>query len=169
MIRKFSVFTLAIAVLTLSPFCHAQTQEQSLESDIEVAKAEMRAEKAAIISGAMNFKDQDAAAFWPIYRQYEHERSTVNDLRGAVIKEYAEKYPNLPDADAKEMTEKMLDYDSRIAALKRKYFNKFNKVLPAFTVTRFFQLDHRIDLMIDMKVETSLPPLTERQYPNQEQ
>jgi len=62
----------------------------------------------------------------------------------------------------------MLDYESRIAVLKKKYFNKFNKVLPAFTVTKFFQLDHRIDLMIDMKVEASLPLLTE-QYPHQEQ
>jgi len=168
MIRKWPLLTMTITALMLTPFCHSQSQEHNLASDIEVAKAEIRVEKSTIISATMNFSDKDAAVFWPIYRQYEYERSSLNDLRGAVIKEYAEKYPNLPDADAKAMTEKMLDYDSRIAVLKKKYFNKFNKVLPAFTVTKFFQLDHRIDLMIDMKVEASLPPLTE-QYPHQEQ
>jgi hypothetical protein len=37
-------------------------------------------------------------------------------------------------------------------------------VLPALTVTKFFQLDRRIDLLMDMNVEVSLPPLTQAQY-----
>jgi hypothetical protein len=45
--------------------------------------------------------------------------------------------------------------------LKKKYYKKFNKALPALTVTEFFQLDRRIDLMMDMQVESSLPPLTQ--------
>jgi hypothetical protein len=44
--------------------------------------------------------------------------------------------------------------------LKKRYFKKFNKVLPAFTVTKFFQVERRIDLLMDMKVESALPPLT---------
>ena len=58
------------------------------------------------------------------------------------------------------MAQRMFDYDSRIAALKKRYFKKFNKVVPALTVTKFFQLEHRIDLLMDMKVESALPPLT---------
>jgi hypothetical protein len=48
--------------------------------------------------------------------------------------------------------------------LKKKYYKKFNKVLPALTVAKFFQLERRVDLMMDMQVESSLPPLTEAQY-----
>ena len=76
----------------------------------------MWAEKATIISATMNFSDKDGAAFWPIYRQYEHERSMLDDGRVVVIKEYTEKYSNLTDADAKAMAERMFEYDSRIAA-----------------------------------------------------
>lgn len=168
MIRKPAPLALTIVMLTLSPFCFSQSPEHSLISDIEVAKANMRADKTMIIRAAMNFREKDAAAFWPIYRQYEHERSSLNDLRGTVINEYAEKYPNLSNAEAKAMAQQMFECDSRIAALKKKYFKKFNKALPALTVTKFFQLDHRIDLMMDMKVEASLPPLTAAQYPDQE-
>lgn len=57
----------------------------------------------------------------------------------------------------------MLECDSQLAELKRKYFKKFNKVLPALTVTTFFQLERRVDLMMDMQVEASLPPLTQAQ------
>ncbi|MGO9346431.1 MAG: hypothetical protein ACLPZJ_08605 [Terriglobales bacterium] len=128
----------------------------------------MQADRTTIVGEAMNFSDQDAAAFWPIYRQYEYERSTLDDGRVAVIKEYTDKYPTLTDAEAKAMAERMFEYDSRLAVLKKKYFRKFNKVLPALTVTKFFQLDRRIDLMMDMKMESALPPLTQAQYTGQE-
>jgi hypothetical protein len=123
----------------------------------------MQADRATIITAGMDFSDKDAAAFWPIYRRYEYERSTLDDSRVVVIKEYTQKYPNLSDSEAKAMAERMFDFDSRLAALKRKYFKKFNKVLPALTVTKFFQLERRIDLLMDVQVESSLPPLTQAQ------
>ena len=128
----------------------------------------MQADRATIITQAMNFSDKDAAAFWPIYRKYEYERSMVDDRRVAVIKEYAEKYSALSDGDAKAMAERMLDCESRLTELKKTYFKKFDKVLPAFTVAKFFQLEHRLDLLVDMKVESSLPPLSRPQQTEQE-
>ena len=88
----------------------------------------------------------------------------MDDRRASVIKEYTQKYPNLTDAEAKAMADQMLDCESRITELKKKYYKKFNKVLPGLTVTKFFQLDRRIDLMMDMQVEASLPPLTQANY-----
>jgi hypothetical protein len=159
MICKSALLMITFSMLALSPLCRAQNQELSTASAIEVARADIGADRAKIITQAMNFSDKDAAAFWPIYRKYEYQRSTVDDRRVAVIKEYAEKYSTMTDADAKSMAERMFDYESRLAALKKTYFKKFNKVLPALTVTKFFQLEHRIDLLVDMKVESSLPPL----------
>jgi len=166
-VRNSVLLTITFAMLALSPLCRAQTQELSMTSAIEVVRADMGADRAKIITEAMNFSDKDAVAFWPIYRKYDYERSTVDDRRVAVIKEYAEKYSTLTDADAKSMAERMFDCDSRLAALKKRYFKKFNTVLPAFTATKFFQLEHRIDLLMDMKVESSLPPLTRPQYAEQ--
>jgi hypothetical protein len=159
MIRKSVLLTMMFAMLALSPLCRAQSQEPSIDSAIEVARADMRADRTTIITAAMNFSDQDAAAFWPIYRQYEYERSKLDDRRAVVIKDYVQKYSSLTDADAKAMAEQMFSCESRLATLKKTYFKKFNKVLPALTVTKFFQLDRRVDLLMDMKVESSLPPL----------
>jgi hypothetical protein len=125
----------------------------------------MRADRATIITATMNFTQKEAAAFWPVYRQYDNERATLDDDRVVVIKEYTEKYPNLTDADAKGMAERMFEYDSRLAGLKKIYYKKFNKVLSALTVTKFFQLERRIDLLMDMKVESALPPLTQPPQP----
>jgi hypothetical protein len=172
LIHKFVLLAITFAMFAISAVCRAQGQEPNgdlnqnpnLDSAIEVARADMRAQKATIISEGMNFNAKDGAAFWPIYRQYENQRASLDDSRVAVIKQYAQKYPNLTDAEAKAMAERMFEYDSRLAELKKKYFKKFNKVLPALTVTTFFQLDRRIDLLADMNVESSLPPLTQAQY-----
>jgi len=163
-ICKSVLLTIAFVMLAFSTLGHAQDQEPSVSSVIEVARAGMQADRATIITSTMNFSDKEAAVFWPIYRQYEYERSKLDDLRVVVIKEYTQKYPNLTDAEAKAMAERMFECDSRQIALKKTYFKKFNKVLPALTVTKFFQTERRIDLMMDMNVEASLPPLTQAQY-----
>jgi hypothetical protein len=41
--------------------------------------------------------------------------------------------------------------------LKRKYFKEFEKVMPANRVARFFQVDHRLDLLIDLQLAAQLP------------
>lgn len=165
---RLLLLAITFAVFALPSLCRAQDQEQqpqpNFDSAIEIARANMRVDRVNIITGGMNFNDKEGAAFWPIYRLYEHERSTLDDSRVAVIKEYTQKYPDLSDAEAKAMAERMFEYDSRLAALKKTYYKKFNKVLPALTVTKFFQLERRLDLLMDMNVEASLPPLTQAQY-----
>ena len=162
--KNCALLVTTFAMLAFCPLGRAQDQEPDIDSTIAMARANMRADRTALITTGMNFTDKEGAAFWPIYQQYEYERSKLDDRRAAVIKEYAQKYPNLTDADAKAMAEQMLECDSRLAELKRKYYKKLNKVLPALTVAKFFQLEHRVDLMMDMQVESSLPPLTEAQY-----
>ena len=161
MMKNFALLAVTFAMFALCPLGRAQDQEPTIDSTIAMVRANMQADRTALITAGMNFNDKDGATFWPIYQQYERERSGLDDRRAAVIKQYTQKYPNLTDAEAKAMAEQMLDCESLLAALKKKYYKKFNKALPALTVTKFFQLDRRIDLMMDMQVESSLPPLTQ--------
>ena len=163
MIKNAVFSVLTFAILAICPLGRAQDQEPNIDSSIAVIRANMQADRTTLITTGMNFNDNEGAAFWPIYREYQYERSKLDDRRSAVIKEYTQKYPNLTDAEAKEMAERMLDCESRLAELKKKYYKKFNRVLPALTVTKFFQLERRVDLMLDMQVEVALPPLTQAQ------
>ncbi len=163
--RNALLLTLALTTLALSPRCHGQTLPASVNSSIELVRAGAQADRVTTITAAMNFSDKDGAAFWPIYRKYEYERSRLDDRRVAVIKEYAAKYPSLSDSEAKDMAVKMFACDTSLAALKKKYYKKFNAVLPAYAVTKFFQVEHRYDLMMDMRVEASLPPLDQPSEP----
>src|SRR5579864_5694519 len=164
MMKNSALLVVTFAMLAFCPLGRAQDQEPAIDSIIAVVRANMQAGRTTLITTGMNFNDKEGAAFWPIYQQYQYERSRLDDRRSAVIKEYTQKYPSLTDVEAKAMAEQMLDCEVRLAELKKKYYKKFNRVLPALTVTKFFQLDRRIDLLMDMNVEVSLPPLTQAQY-----
>ena len=162
--HKAVLLTISFVVLTLSTMCWAQDQQveqPNIDTTIALVRTAMQADRDTVIGKSMGLNDKEAAAFWPIYRKYENERARLDDGRVMVIKQYAQKYPNLTDADGKEMAERMFDAESGIAALKKKYFKEFNKVLPALTVAKFFQLDHRVDLVMDMNVEANLPALAQ--------
>ncbi len=167
MSKNSALLMVTFAMLAFCALGRAQDQEPTIDSTIAVVRANMQADRTTLITTGMNFNDKDGAAFWPVYKQYEYERSRLDDDRVAVIKEYTQKYPTLTDAEAKAMAERMLECDARLIALKKKYFTKFNKVLPALTVVKFFQLERRVDLMMDMQVEASLPPLTQVNYTRQ--
>jgi hypothetical protein len=160
-LRLLTVLSVALITL-LSGRSTAQQQEPSLDSYIESLRADLRADKVAIITQAMRFNDKDAAAFWPVYKKYEYDLSNLNDQRVKLIKEYADKFATMTDADAKSMADRMFDYESRRIDLKKKYFKEFNKVLPALTVVTFFQLEHRLDLLVDLKLASDLPSLLVR-------
>lgn len=174
-VKKSLVLLLGIIIcIAVAPYVLAQdqaaspapaaTQDQGpgIDSYIESLRADVRADKVAIITEAMRFNDKDAAVFWPIYKKYEFELSKLNDQRIQVIKEYADKFSTMTDADAKMMAEKMFAFESGRVDLKKKYFKEFNKVLPALTVVKFFQLEHRLDLLIDLKLASELPSLLVR-------
>ncbi len=136
-----------------------QNDTTNVDSYIESLRADFRADKVNLITQAMRFSDKESAAFWPIYRKYEAEVTKLNDGRVAVIKSYADKYQTLTDAEAKALVEKSLALESSRTELRKKYFKEFTKVLPALTVAKFFQLEYRLDLLVNVQLASELPLL----------
>jgi hypothetical protein len=157
---------LPAVLLFLAPLYHtgavAQEQQPNTDSYIESLRADMHADKVAIITKAMNFNDKDAAVFWPIYKKYSYDLSKLDDQRVQLIKEYSQEFNTLTDAQAKDMAERLFKYQSARIDLKKKYFKEFNRALPAITVVRFFQLENRLDLLVDLALASELPPLLAR-------
>src|SRR6202000_95860 len=156
---------LPAALLLLAPFSGtgAFAQEQpSTDSYIESLRADMHADKVAIVTKAMKFNDQDGAVFWPIYKKYAYDLSKLDDQRVQLIKEYGQEFNTLTDAQAKDMADRLFKYQSARVYLKKKYFKEFTKALPAITVVKFFQLENRLDLLVDLALASELPPLLAR-------
>jgi hypothetical protein len=96
-----------------------------------------------------------------VYKRYEAELIALNDLKLSLIKDYAAGYNSnsMTDAKARELTDRALDLDGRKHALRKKYVTEFQKVLPAKTAAQFYQLDRRIDLLVDLQIAAEVPML----------
>ena len=100
---------------------------------------------------------EQSEEFWKVYKDYDHEMSKVNDLRIAVIKDYAENYDKMTDEKALEIIAKSTEFLDKRMALRKKYFAKFLEVLPATKAAKFMQLDHQISLLVDLQIAAELP------------
>ncbi len=63
----------------------------------------------------------------------------------------------LTDAQADSAVTKWLDVDQGVSALRLKYVPMFRKVLSRQNTALFYQLDRRIQLMIDLQLMLALP------------
>lgn len=153
----------ATILLSLSVFPNvsaAQSNDVSVDSYIESLRADVKADRVAIITAAMQFNDQDAKAFWPVYKKYDADISKINDQRVALIKSYANKFDTMTDADAKTMIADSLNFEAARTNTKRDYVEQFEKAgLSPLTVAKFMQLERRMDLVIDVEIASALPPL----------
>jgi hypothetical protein len=79
----------------------------------------------------------------------------------ALIKSYDEQFTTMTDADAKAIIDQShLDFESRRTDLRKKYAKNFQKAgLSSLTVAKFIQLEHRLDLLLDLKIASELPSL----------
>lgn len=160
----FAAILLSVAVFPT--FSLAQNNGPSLDSSIESLRADYRADKVDLINQVMQFNDHDSKIFWPVYRKYEAELTTVNDQRIALIKSYADKFDTMTDADAKSLIQQSLDFETRRLDATKKYVKEFEKAgLSTLTVAKFMQLEHRLDLVVDMQIAYLLPLLANKPAP----
>ena len=132
------VVWIAYGVQVMAP-AMAQGAEGNLsESDFELMRSDIRTKKATMIADRMKFSDQEAAAFWPIYRQYETELAAIN---------------------AKQLAEDVFDVDQRTLDLRGKCFGALEKTLPAKTIVRWLQLERRLQLLVDAQIAQDFPAI----------
>jgi len=149
------------SLVLLSTVAFAQTAEVTVkpltDSDIQMLRSDLQADKNEIISATMQFTDTEATAFWPVYRDYARDQQVIGDDRVKLIKDYAANYDSMDDSKAKDMMQTMITIEDRTLNLKEDYWPKFMKALGAKRAAKFYQVDNRLSLIINMQITDSVP------------
>ena len=124
---------------------------------VELFRKDVRAEKADIVGKTMKLDAAQAAAFWPVYKAYEAERQALGNQRLAVIQDLAEHFDTLNDAKAKGLLDRSFAIEDQRLALEKKYRDELLKVLPAKVVARFFQVESRLNNLINLEISSAIP------------
>ena len=132
--KYFILFTLLIPV-----FLSAQDEY------IELLRSDIRAQKVELITEVMDFSEEQANAFWPIYREFNTEREAIGDESIKVIKQYIKFYENMTDATAKELWKKSMEIKQSKLDLEKKYYKKFEKALTSKMAVKLMQVENQIN------------------------
>jgi hypothetical protein len=128
----------------------------SVDQEIAMLRSDLRSTRKQVIAANMKLTDPEAEKFWPTYDQYVTELVKINDAKYALIKEYLQN-TNMTDEQADSLSKRWLAVDESVLQLRLKYIPIFRSALSAKATAQFFQLDRRVQMMIDLQLLGSIP------------
>jgi hypothetical protein len=128
-------------------------------ADLEALRVELRSSKKQLTAEALTLTDAQATKFWPVYDQFIAELTHIHDTKYQLIAEYVNNYGKFDDKMALDYTNRMVDMDIKAAQLRAKYVPIFNRAVPGIIVATFFQIERRLQMVVDLKLATQLPIL----------
>jgi hypothetical protein len=135
----------------------ARSGQTVTDQDIQMLREDLRSQKKQIIAANMQLTDTQAEKFWPVYDAYTQETIKLGDARYALIKEYAQSYNTMTDAQANSFMKRLAAQDEAAVQLRQQWIPKFEKVLTGKQTALFFQLDRRVALLIDLQLASMIP------------
>jgi hypothetical protein len=159
--------TLSALVLLFSFSASAQTPSASTSpqappltvEQIEKLRAEVRAGKSDLIAKNVSLTSDEAAKFWPLYKQYDAAAKALNDKRFDLLKKYLDAGDKADPKMATNLVKASLQRDLDLAKLRIDYAPRFAKVLPKEKAARFIQVERALTLIADAKLASMVPLL----------
>ena len=129
----------------------------SIDQDISMLRKDIRSQRKQLIAANMSLTSDEAEKFWPIYDQYVGELVQINNTKYVLIKQYVQSSGSLTAEQADNSVKQWLGVDQSVSQLRMKYVPIFRKVLSAQNTALFYQLERRVQLMIDLQLASQLP------------
>src|ERR1700757_1948941 len=127
------------------------------DEDIQLMRKDIRSQRKQIIAANLKLTDAEAEKFWPVYEQYISDLVNLNGTKYALIKRYVESGGALTDTEAETSTSQWGGVGQSVAELRKRYIPIFRKVLSPKNAALSYQLDRRVQLLIDLKLASSIP------------
>jgi len=170
-LKKNIVFPLcfATAVLVATTVLNAQqaapspasdknmTEEQVNDANIQLMRQDIRSERKKVVAANMPLTEAEAVKFWPVYDRYIAETIKVNDVRFALLKEYAKSIDATSEQQADSFIKRWLVLDQDNTQLRLKFIPEFEKVISHKKTAMFFQIDRRVSMMIELQLASQVP------------
>jgi len=140
------------AILLFAGSARAQTDE-----DAQLTRAVVQTERQAVVAANLDLSDAESAVFWPLYAEYRAAVDRATDARVAVMKKYFASFQTLTDDEASALLDDFFTYRKNLLETRMRYAKKMRKVLPGRTVARFFQIENKMDTIIEYEMAGEVP------------
>ena len=152
------VTTAWILALTLVSIpVRAEEKMDKPSSNMEILREKIKADKKLVVAANMDLTDAEAKAFWPLYQEYQTKLVKINERIAKLIVEYAENYKSMTNEIAKKLMKESVAVEKERVALKESLMPKFQKALPAIKVARYYQIENKIQAVVQYSLADSIP------------
>jgi hypothetical protein len=86
----------------------------------------IHAAKVAYITDRLHFTSEQSSQFWPLYNEYEKERT---DIKNSFSQKYKSAHPDASDDEIVSLYKDDLDYQQQVVELKIKYKEQYLKII----------------------------------------
>jgi hypothetical protein len=149
-------FVVILAVALLLGAANAPAQMSETDA-LQQLRADIQADRQAVVAANLGLTDTEGAAFWPLYREYRAELAKGGDRVQKMIQDFARVYDTATAEQAKALVDEMMAIQKADLAAKEAYLPKFRKVLPEVKVARFLQLENKLDAVVRLGLAADLP------------
>ena len=143
-----------ITILVVVPKASAQLEN---ERAVELTRSAIQAERQSILATNLGLDEPESAVFWPLYDEYRGALESAAQTRIDLLGEYFASYETLTDKEALALLDKHLAWKHDILKIRTAYAKKMRKVLPGKTVARFFQIENKMDLIVEYELAAEIP------------
>lgn len=135
----------------------ATSPAQEIQDEIELTRSLIQTQRQAIVTAAMELSAEEGDLFWPLYHEYREAIGKVDDRTVDLLHGYAESFDVMDDELAQEMIREFLSIRQAELEVTRKYLRRFEKILPPTKVARFFQLENKLNTVIEYELAAEIP------------
>jgi hypothetical protein len=137
---------------TPTPSAIYDDSQATPDQDLQLLRKDLRSQKKQIVAANMSFTDSEAEKFWPVYDRYAGDLATIYDTKIALVEEYLENYQTMDGDEAESYIRRRAAVEQDVMQLRLKYVPAFRKVLSGRQAALFFQIEWRLDLMINLQL-----------------
>ena len=129
------------------------------DSDLELTLKAINADKRKLFATNIEFSEKGKQAFWPIYDQYEKAMTKLNTKKVGLLDRYYNSISNknLSGKKAVVLLKEYFSLEGERLKIKESYIAKFQKVFEDKNVARFFQLDNKVEAVINFDFARKVP------------
>ena len=153
---------LSMLLISLPPVL-AQEEDplEGFDEKVEEARLLLRTERRLVIATELNLTPDQGRKFWPLYGEYSTEMQKISDRKVKLIKNYALNFNTITEDFAARALSESLSIDAAYQALREIYLPRFKQILPIIQVARFYQVEKKLDAVIDFQLAAQIPLVEE--------
>jgi hypothetical protein len=152
--KRVSVLLVIAICIAVVPDAWAQFED---DRAVQLTRSAIQAERQAVLGANLELDEKESAIFWPLYQEYRDALESAISTRVDLLNQYFASYETLTDKEAITLLEKHFAWEKEVLTVQSTYAKKMSKSLSGKTVARFFQIENKMDIIVEYELAGEIP------------